>query len=286
MDLGVPHNELRMLINESDENQDGIIQYEEFVPLAVDMITTFTARRRAIMTTMEQDSMADFTVYNQMRAQDIDKIIARCMDRFNDRAMQITKSQKETVLKQSHFRAILQDVSQEMGGVIAPIEIHRLAHAMPHNSFGKLIYADFPATFERIRFLHLKQKYYESQGGLLMTFLQDCAGLEEQHYELLRPKHFNANRSTRIASAPSSFIPTGFLDFVDLRKMMMESSTVRVRMSDKRSPLSSCPSSLLTTRPTLRSTPRHLYRACPALPCPALPCPALPCPALPRARCR
>ena len=28
MDLGVPHNELRMLINESDENQDGIIQYQ------------------------------------------------------------------------------------------------------------------------------------------------------------------------------------------------------------------------------------------------------------------
>ena len=52
------------------------------MPLAVDMITTFTARRRALMTTMEQDSMADFAVYNQMRAQDIDKIVARCMDRW------------------------------------------------------------------------------------------------------------------------------------------------------------------------------------------------------------
>ena len=41
---GVPHSELRTLINESDENQDGVIQFKEFVPLAVDMIMTFTAR--------------------------------------------------------------------------------------------------------------------------------------------------------------------------------------------------------------------------------------------------
>ena len=60
MDLGVPHNEMRMLINESDENQDGVIQFEEFVPLAVDMIMTFTARRRAIAMTVEQDTLAQF----------------------------------------------------------------------------------------------------------------------------------------------------------------------------------------------------------------------------------
>ena len=82
MDLGVPHNEMRMLINESDENQDGVIQFDEFVPLAVDMIIIFTARRRALSMTVEQDSMAEFAVLNQMQGQDIARTIDTCMTRF------------------------------------------------------------------------------------------------------------------------------------------------------------------------------------------------------------
>ena len=42
--LGISHNELGLLINEADENQNGVIEFNEFVPLAVDMIMSFKAR--------------------------------------------------------------------------------------------------------------------------------------------------------------------------------------------------------------------------------------------------
>ena len=42
--LGISHNELGLLINDADENQNGVIEFNEFVPLAVDMIMSFKAR--------------------------------------------------------------------------------------------------------------------------------------------------------------------------------------------------------------------------------------------------
>ena len=47
-----------------------------------------------------------------------------------------------------------------------------------------MIFSDFPAMFEKMRFTSLKQKYYEHQGGLLAMFLQDCYRLEEEQFQL------------------------------------------------------------------------------------------------------
>ena len=233
MDLGVPHNEMRMLINESDENQDGVIQFKEFVPLAVDMIMTFTARRRALAMTMEQDSIAEFSVYSQMQGQDIERTVAMCMGQFEARAGTATTlrtSQKDSagtaqVIKQSKFKQILFDVSNELGGAISPVEMSRLLHMMPHNSFAQLIYTDFPTAFEKTRFSLLKHRYYESQGGLLTAFLSDCALLEEEQHELQRPRH-NSKHDPALTARHQAFVPTGFLDYADIKKMLLQSSTV------------------------------------------------------------
>ena len=44
LELGISHNELGLLINDADENQNGVVEYSEFVPVAVDMILSFRAR--------------------------------------------------------------------------------------------------------------------------------------------------------------------------------------------------------------------------------------------------
>ena len=67
---------------------------------------------------------------------------------------------------------------------ISSVEIKKLCQVMPSNSFGKVMYLDFPAVFEKMRFSTLKQKYYENQGGLLAAFLHDCYMLEEEQHTL------------------------------------------------------------------------------------------------------
>ena len=44
MDLGISHRELRLLITEADIDESGVVEYAEFVPLAVDMIMSFKAK--------------------------------------------------------------------------------------------------------------------------------------------------------------------------------------------------------------------------------------------------
>ena len=47
VDLGISPQEMRFVISEADENEDGVVDYKEFVLLAVDMIQSFRARNNA-----------------------------------------------------------------------------------------------------------------------------------------------------------------------------------------------------------------------------------------------
>ena len=44
-ELGLPNADVRRIMSEADENDDGYIEYHEFVPLAVDVIDTIYAKR-------------------------------------------------------------------------------------------------------------------------------------------------------------------------------------------------------------------------------------------------
>lgn len=184
-----------------------IVQIPPLIPhfLLSSLLFLYSHRRRAIAINLEQDSMAEFSVHKLMKGQDIARIIEACMDRFSEAVGAATPTVKggnaassalqgmfkteNQVLKTSQFRAILNEVSSEMGGAISIVEINKLCHVMPHNSFGKLIYTDFPSAFEKTRFSVLKQRFFESQGGLLAAFYSDCLLLEEEQYELRRPRH-------------------------------------------------------------------------------------------------
>ena len=46
-DLGLNASELQLLMSEADENDDSEIDYAEFMPVAIDLIHSFKARRAA-----------------------------------------------------------------------------------------------------------------------------------------------------------------------------------------------------------------------------------------------
>ena len=127
----------------------------------------------------------------------------------------LTMDPEKYVIKPSLFKQVLVDVGNQMG--ISMVEIKRLCQIMPSNSFGKVMYLDFPSYFEKMRFNTLKQKYFENQGGLLAAFLHDCYMMEEEQYTLQRPEKKNHSNSEKHLV---TFIPTGCLDFADLRRML------------------------------------------------------------------
>ena len=44
-DLGLNRAELQLLMQEADEDGDGTISYEEFMPIAIDLVASFKARK-------------------------------------------------------------------------------------------------------------------------------------------------------------------------------------------------------------------------------------------------
>ena len=69
------------------------------------MIIIFTARRRAVSMTIEQDSMAEFAVLNQMQGQDITRTIDTCMARLAAKAGVAPGCEaKDCVIKPSVFK--------------------------------------------------------------------------------------------------------------------------------------------------------------------------------------
>merc|ERR1711991_85408 len=47
INFGISPEELMFVISEADEDESGYVDYQEFIPLAVDMIQAFAARGRA-----------------------------------------------------------------------------------------------------------------------------------------------------------------------------------------------------------------------------------------------
>ena len=44
-DIGLTSKQIKMVMAEIDENEDGVIEYREFMPVMVDLIHAFQARR-------------------------------------------------------------------------------------------------------------------------------------------------------------------------------------------------------------------------------------------------
>lgn len=55
VDLGISSQEMRFVISEADENEDGVVDYNEFIALAVDMIQSFRARNKAKAVTSQNE---------------------------------------------------------------------------------------------------------------------------------------------------------------------------------------------------------------------------------------
>jgi Ca2+-binding EF-hand superfamily protein len=123
LELGISHNELGLLINEADDDHNGVVDYKEFVPLAVDMIIAFRARKIAVSVTSQQESQADKIVMDSMHSQELKQICDICMMKF--RALDEKKS---GYIKMSEFRKILVNV-RALG--VSELDISKICQLIP-----------------------------------------------------------------------------------------------------------------------------------------------------------
>jgi Ca2+-binding EF-hand superfamily protein len=58
-DLGLTDDEIAVMLSYADENEDGVIEYKEFVPMAAEMMQNVEARRLAVQVMQDRDLVAE-----------------------------------------------------------------------------------------------------------------------------------------------------------------------------------------------------------------------------------
>ncbi|KAH8074215.1 Ca2-binding protein [Aureococcus anophagefferens] len=74
-DLGLNHSELQLLMSEADENDDQEINYNEFMPVAIDLIQSFKARRYAKRTLDAEDKAVDDEALEKLYGPEIEQSV-------------------------------------------------------------------------------------------------------------------------------------------------------------------------------------------------------------------
>lgn len=173
IDLGITSQELRFVISEADENADGVVDYEEFVPIAVDMILAFRARTTARKQVSETEANIDESIHKLLRSShDIDEVASVCIDKIR-----MSDPQKTNTIRVNELRRRLQSVAA-LG--LSPIEINMICQTLPREESGRVNYSTFRDTLYDVRFISMKNMIMESQGSQLQNHLLDMCRNEEQ----------------------------------------------------------------------------------------------------------
>jgi Ca2+-binding EF-hand superfamily protein len=171
VDLGISSQEMRFVISEADENENGVVDYCEFVPLAVDMIQSFRARNRAKTQTSQIDSEVDEVIMNSLSQSEINSITDTCLGKIRE-----VDTKNYGVLKPNELRRCLNQVANIF---VNEKEITMICQSLPRDPFGRCIYAGLRDVVSKIRFMTLKNNYVEARGTELHKYLLDRCREEE-----------------------------------------------------------------------------------------------------------
>jgi Ca2+-binding EF-hand superfamily protein len=196
VELGISPQELRFVISEADENENGVVDYEEFVPLAVDLIQSFRARNRAKTMNSQEDVLVDDQILQTISGTELKDTAEKCLAKIFE-----FDSKKYGLIRVPDLKRCLQAIANNVG--LADNEISMLCQLLPRDQFGRIKYNTTPTTLfdclSKVRFMTMKNAIVESKGSGLQKYLLDLCKEEEK-----KLANYNGNSKEK-------FVPTGIV---------------------------------------------------------------------------
>ena len=172
VELGINKSELRFVIQEADENENGVVEFEEFVPLAVDMIQSFRALNRAKIYCSQQDQMFEEEVQAKMSSIDFDTVTSLCLEKLME-----SDPKQYGVIRPAEFKRYLSSVAY--AAELTEAEISQVTYKLPNDSFGRILYNGLGDALKKTKFVSLKTQLVEAQGTELQRMLFELCRKEE-----------------------------------------------------------------------------------------------------------
>lgn len=226
INLGISSQDLQSVISESDKNENGVIDYSEFVPLAADLIQSFRAQSKARKLIKEEDIQIDDKILSAVSKDEIHTIAELCL-------MKIREIDKKNygVIRPSDLRRVLMSLPQiipasprqkrhqsidSIGGTgrrsadvstaasnrsdrmndinststLSEREISMICQRLTRDQFGRCLYDNFEEILMQVRFLTFKNNIIDTKGSDLQKYLLNKCKEEEAN---LHRSNGNAN---------------------------------------------------------------------------------------------
>jgi Ca2+-binding EF-hand superfamily protein len=218
VELGISAQELRFVISEADENENGVVDYEEFVPLAVDLIQSFRARNRAKTMNSQEDVLVDDQIIAAISTTELKKASDVCLEKIFE-----FDSKRYGLIRVPDLKKCLNAVAPFAG--LAESEISMLCQLLPRDQFGRIKYNATVTTFydslSKVRFMTMKNAIIESQGSGLQKYLLDLCKDEEKKLANYHSPTTSSGVSSSMStggggmkgggSGGEKFVPTGII---------------------------------------------------------------------------
>lgn len=176
VELGISPQELRFVISEADENENGVVDYEEFVPLAVDLIQSFRARNRAKNINSQKDVEVDEIIMKSISTDELEQITKLCLAKIYE-----VDTKKYGLIRVPELKRCLASVALAAG--LRDSEISMMCQMLPRDQFDRIKYNSEPSNFfetlSKVRFTTMKNAMIEAQGSGLQKYLLDLCRDEE-----------------------------------------------------------------------------------------------------------
>lgn len=176
VELGISPQELRFVISEADENENGVVDYEEFVPLAVDLIQSFRARNRAKTIYSQRDVEVDELIMKAISTKELEQVANICLEKIYE-----IDAKKYGLIRVPELKRCLNGVAAIAG--LKENEISMICQMLPRDQFDRCKYNTAPNNFleilSKVRFITMKNALIESSGSGLQKYLLDLCREEE-----------------------------------------------------------------------------------------------------------
>ena len=167
-DLGINPAELHLVLAEADEDDDNLIDYVEFLPVAIDLVQSFKARSVAQAQVNKEEAKISDDVLRLLNSGHLDMLVQKAGAIFEE-----SDTTAKGVLSRQEFKACLKKIGQDL----TRVEINMVLANMPCDAFGKIKYSSFGEVAYKVRFITIKNSILETQASdtekLLMTLCRE-----------------------------------------------------------------------------------------------------------------
>ena len=174
--LSLTEKDIEFLMDESDMNQDGVIEYNEFIPLCVDLIESMYAKTSAEVAEAEADSAAhDAAAEGLLNGMTQEELEGTLMEMFKQ-----ADKDGNGVLDRKEFRDCMR--AADLG--LRRKDINAIAAQTDVNGDGMIEYAEFlPTAFEVLVEMvakQIKQSAESPELAAVVKFLMSNFEAEDQ----------------------------------------------------------------------------------------------------------